>query len=166
MTNRHTIIAVLLALSLLINIGLFYEKQQLAYKDSHTTELLRETSRLIDALEERCAANKYDIEAVTACLVRINDKYRTTQVTETSFVRFNTKTNESGYLIIENRGKAALDSANFTLRLNQQIQDIGCRISGEIQQDFPCRLDFTKTCESGDALSVEYQNETIHVRPC
>jgi len=72
-----------------------------------------------------------------------------------------------GTLVLTNAGDALLDSVNFKLYFNGELEDDdGCEMKGKIEPGRTCKLNFYRLCQSGDILEVKYSGQIVSVQSC
>ncbi|MFH1071930.1 MAG: hypothetical protein V1743_00710 [Nanoarchaeota archaeon] len=166
MEKRKTILVIILIISILLNIYLFTKANMLSYEKGKSQQINEQVLALFKSISQPCSSQAFEQDKILNCLTNLNKKFETPPVEEKDFKNMDRRTNESGYLIILNKGMKSLESAGFTLWKNHVQVDAGCVIPGNITRQETCKLFFDTYCEKGDVLDVQYAGETLWKRIC
>ena len=79
---------------------------------------------------------------------------------------YSAKRNDTGFLVLENKGRTTLESVQFALYKNHEVTDEGCVIEGSIDPGYLCRLEFNTPCEKGDVLEAMYAGKRAFLKTC
>lgn len=167
MANYRLIFALLFVFLLFFTGMLFVLNSSKSAKLEEADSLSSSVHRYLRIEDQRCRARPTDYQGVDECLRELIDKLEEVgDLEEEDFDNFDTRTNESGHLILVNEGRNSLDSDKFTLLLNKEVVDEGCVIQGSIDPGYTCRLDFDRECEKGDVLEVMYDQSRAYLKTC
>lgn len=116
---------------------------------------------------KKCDARANDFPKMTLCLQDLKQQLGVIgDLKEQSFMDFSAKRNDTGFLVLENKGRTTLNSSAFTLYKNHETTDEGCIIEGSIDPGYLCRLEFNTPCEKGDVLEVMYGEKRAFLKTC
>ena len=116
---------------------------------------------------KKCDAHAGDFSKVTTCMQDLKQQLGVIgDLKEQSFMDFSAKRNDTGFLVLENKGRTTLNSSAFALYKNHEMADQGCIIEGSIDPGYLCRLEFTTPCEKGDVLEVMYDEKRAFLKTC
>lgn len=162
MQRSTTLLLIVLFLSLSINIAIFVNNQQLQQNTSQTQELMQSVKQYLSVNGDRCTRNVRYAQDLTDCLSVLTRAHTVLSVKETDYEPNST----GGYLVLLNKDKLTLNSTDFSLYKNQQLQDSACQVPGAIKPSFVCRLDWSGSCGPGDVLEVRYLLQSVYVKAC
>ncbi len=114
-------------------------------------ELATVTSEFLKAQDVRCSSNDY--QGLTSC---IRPLLSTDDFKQDSFQQPDSRSGETGYLVIKNTNRKLYESDRFTFFKNRRLAQAGCTIPGNIGYGVTCRFNYPGTCEDGDVLEAFY----------
>lgn len=116
---------------------------------------------------KKCDAHMGDFIKITTCLKDLKAQLGVIgDLKEQSFMDYSAKRNDTGFLVLENKGRTSLNSSDFSLYKNHEVADQGCVIEGSIDPGYLCRLEFNTSCEKGDVLEVMYSGKRAFLKTC
>ena len=118
-------------------------------------------------VDKKCEARANEFTRIIPCMNDLREQLGVIgQLKEQSFMDYNAKRNETGFLVLENKGRTTLDSSKFSLSKNHELADQGCVIDGSIDPGYLCRLEFVTPCDKGDVLEVTYDGKRAFLKTC
>ncbi|MBU1975565.1 MAG: hypothetical protein KKG59_04130 [Nanoarchaeota archaeon] len=166
MASAKAILTLILVVSVLFNLFLIFQNNTLNSEKGNCNMLGTQVKNLLSSSKITCPASNSEPLKLSICLEQLNAKYGRMPVEETGFKLYDTRRNESGYLIITIKDMREYESSEFRLLLNHRELDNGCVIPGNISKDETCKMFFDEPCEKGDALEMQYKENKIHLRTC
>ncbi len=116
---------------------------------------------------KKCDAHANEFTKINTCLQDLKQQLGVIgDLKEQSFMDYSARRNDTGFLVLENKGRTSLNSSQFTLYKNHEIADQSCIIEGSIDPGYLCRLEFNTSCEKGDVLEVMYMEKRAFLKTC
>ena len=116
---------------------------------------------------KKCDARYKEFPAIQACVQELTQELGVIgELKEEAFVNVNLKKNETGFIVLENKGRIKLNSSRFALYKNHELADQGCVIEGTIDPGYLCRLEFNTSCEKGDVLEAMHEEKRAFLKTC
>ncbi|MEK6964479.1 MAG: hypothetical protein AABX70_08735 [Nanoarchaeota archaeon] len=118
-------------------------------------------------VDKKCSARSNEFTKISTCLQDLKQQLGVIgDLKEQSFMDYSARRNETGFLVLENKGRTPLNSSGFNLYKNHEMVDQGCIIEGSIDPGYLCRLEFDTPCEKGDVLEVMYTEKRAFLKTC
>ena len=165
MTNVQLTVGVLLILLIVLSGALLIivVSQQKAVNEAQA--LGQAAMEYMKKADKKCPARAKDFDGMVVCLQDM--KQELGMIGELKEQSFSVpKKNETGFLVLENKGRMKLNSSAFALYKNHELKDEGCVIEGAIDPGYLCRMEFDSPCEKGDVLEVMYSEKRAYLKTC
>lgn len=166
MVKTSTVLAILLILSILLNLFAFFRAYTIGQDKQYYVDMTSELLSFLENNQAFCSAGSEEPLAVKNCILDLNRAYLKAPFNEFGFMQYDTYRNESGYLVVVNNGLGEFDSDTFVLEHNRELVSQGCVIPGNIGKGVTCKLFFDRTCEQGDILEVKYLDKIVYRKNC
>ena len=167
MANLRVVIGIILLLLVFVSGGLIIVVLSQRSGVSDAENLGKSLLDYFKKVDKKCEARYKDFPGLQTCVENLKLEIGIVgQLKEQSFADFNPKKSESGFLVLENKGRTRLNSSEFTLYKNHEPTDFGCVIEGSIDPGYLCRLEFNTVCVKGDVLEVMYQGRRAFLKTC
>lgn len=162
--GKQLIILSAVCIILLLTTFTYISKNNSAESKLEIAQTLSGNTRiLLRNMDIKCTSRDSDFEGINSCVIRA---LRINDFNEKDYKAFNTRTNESGYIIIENKGTKVYNGTDFEMLKNGIPIIKGCHISSTIEPKYTCRFSIEEECERGDVLEINYQGTRVHIKTC
>lgn len=142
-------------------------KELRGFEEEPVLDLSEKALGYLRAKGGSCAASADDIEIVAKCLQDATVlNFQKPKMKEIDFVDYNPYTETAGELKFENIGDFAVDSALFSLKMNNVVVDSECLQPATIAPGSSCVLNFYEICIKGDKFELFYDSQLLLTRLC